>query len=473
MHVVVVGAGIAGLTAALDLLDGDPAPRVTVLEGASRVGGPLSVSEVAGVPVDAGAESLLARRPEALDLAHRVGLGADLRPAATTAAAVWSRGALRGLPAGSLMGVPTSVGSLAQSGLLSAEEVERAALDESMPGEPPQEDVAIGRYVADRMGAAVADRVVEPLLGGVYAGHAAELSLQATVPALAAAVGAEPSLMAAARRARDAAPSRTGPVFEAPVGGVGRLPLAVADAVVRRGGDLRLQAPARQLHRTPHGWRVVAGDPRSPSTFDADAVVLTVPAAPAARLLGPDVPAAAAELAAVEYASVGLVTLAWPLEAAGRAPQGSGLLVPPVEGRLVKAVTLSSRKWGWYADAAPGLLLARASVGRHREEAVLQRDDAELAAAVRAELRELIGVDAEPVDTRVTRWGGALPQYAVGHLRRVARIRAAVAGQPGLAVAGAVYDGVGIPAVVASARRAAAQVLAHLADAERPPREEE
>ncbi|NHC13901.1 protoporphyrinogen oxidase [Motilibacter sp. E257] len=462
---VVVGAGMAGLAAAWDLLSGPGAPRVTILEGAPRVGGPLLVSEVAGVPVDAGAESLLVRRPEALELARAVGLGDDLRPAATTAAGVWSRGGLRGLPAGSVMGVPTSVASLAGTGLLTDAELERAAQDESMPGEPPQDDVAVGRHVAQRLGAAVADRVVEPLLGGVYAGHAAELSLQATVPQLAAAVRSERSLLAAARRARGSAPGGSGPVFEAPVGGVGRLPLAVADAVARLGAEVRLGAPVRELHRTPGGWRLVTGDARHPVAVEADAVVLAVPAAPAARLLAGEVPAAAAELATIEYASVGLVTLAWPLPAAARAPQGSGLLVPPVEGRLVKAVTLSSRKWGWYADAAPGLLLARASVGRHREEAALQRDDDDLVAAVRAELRELIGVDAEPLDARVTRWGGALPQYAVGHLDRVARVRAAVAGAPGLAVAGAAYDGVGVPAVIASGRRAAEQVRAHLSDA--------
>ena len=138
----------------------------------------------------------------------------------------------------------------------------------------------------------------------------------------------------------------------------------------------------------------------------------------------------------------------------------SGFLVPPVEGRRVKASTFSFSKWGWVRDAGDGLLLLRTSLGRHREEATLQVTDDELVAASLSDLAAAIGLDAVPVETHVQRWGGALPQYAVGHLDKVARIRAAVAEVPGLAIAGAAYDGVGIPAVVASGHRAAAEIVA-------------
>ena len=154
-----------------------------------------------------------------------------------------------------------------------------------------------------------------------------------------------------------------------------------------------------------------------------------------------------------------VVALAFPGTALSRPLHGSGFLVPPVDGRSIKAVTFSSTKWGWYAGAAPGLVFVRAWLGRVGEEAVLQRDDADLVDLVLADLTDALGVTAPPLDARVTRWGGGLPQYTVGHRTRVERIRAAVAVLPHLAVAGAPYDGVGIAACVGSGQRAAAEVL--------------
>ena len=191
--------------------------------------------------------------------------------------------------------------------------------------------------------------------------------------------------------------------------------------------------------------------------------MLACPAAPAARLLAELAPAAAFELAGIEAASVAVVTHAFRAAdlAALDASGASGFLVPPVEGRGIKAATYSFAKWAWVREAgaaAGGLLLLRTSTGRHREEAALQRSDADLVATSLAELAAATGVTAAPVASHVQRWGGALPQYAVGHLDRVARIRADVARVPGLAVCGAAYDGVGIPAVIGSARRAVASV---------------
>jgi protoporphyrinogen/coproporphyrinogen III oxidase len=153
------------------------------------------------------------------------------------------------------------------------------------------------------------------------------------------------------------------------------------------------------------------------------------------------------------------VALAFPVTAFPSLPTGSGFLVPPVDGRSVKAVTFSSTKWGWYAGAAPGLVVVRASVGRLGEEAVLQRDDVDLVDLVLADLTDALGVTDPPLDARVTRWGGGLPQYAVGHRARVERIRTAVAELPGLTVGGAQYDGVGVPACIGSGQRAAADLL--------------
>jgi oxygen-dependent protoporphyrinogen oxidase len=191
-------------------------------------------------------------------------------------------------------------------------------------------------------------------------------------------------------------------------------------------------------------------------------VILAVPARPARRLLEAEVPAAAAELGRIEYASMAIVTLAYAASAFPTTPRHSGYLVPAVESTGVKAVTFTTTKWPHLVDDAPGLVVVRCSIGRYLEEHVLQRSDDELKAMAMMELARTVGVIELPVDARVTRWGGGLPQYSVGHLDRVARIRAAVAGQPRLAVCGAAYDGIGVPACVATARAAAGRVLGSL-----------
>jgi oxygen-dependent protoporphyrinogen oxidase len=221
----------------------------------------------------------------------------------------------------------------------------------------------------------------------------------------------------------------------------------------------------RELAPTPDGWRLTVGSAHAPEALTADAVVLAVPAAPASRLLAgvPGAGAGARALAGIGYASMAIVTLAYPAAAFPAPLAGSGYLVPAVDGRPVKAVTFSSVKWPHLRRDAAGMIIVRCSLGRVGEEALLQAGDDELAALAAADLAAATGVHGAPVARRVSRWGGALPQYRVGHLDRVAAVRAAVSGQPGLAVCGAAYDGIGIPACVATAELAARQITAYLA----------
>lgn len=435
-RVLVVGAGIAGLAAALELVRAGV--RVTVLEAGDRVGGKVRVSEVGGLVVDEGADSMLRRVPYGIGLAAAAGL--ELVTPTAGGAFLWSRGRLRPLPAGTVMGIPADLASLARSEVLSAAGLARVPLDLLTPGSPVQEDISVGKLVSRRLGREVVERLVDPLLGGVYAGRADLLSLQATLPQLAIAVAGSRSLLMAARSARGT-PS-PGPVFAGLAAGLGTLPAALAQNL-----DVRLKTTVRELNRTASGWRVTTGSAAAPAYLDADAVMLAVPAAPAARLLTGHVPVE--ELARVDYASVGIITLVLDGPSPG---QGSGYLVPAAEGRTTKAVTFSSRKWD-----RPGPAVVRASVGRYGEAQDLQRDDAELVAVVLRELAEAVGPLPRLLDSRVTRWGGALPQYAVGHLDVVARLRAALPN--GLAVAGAAYDGVGIPAVARSGQQAAQRLL--------------
>jgi oxygen-dependent protoporphyrinogen oxidase len=504
-HVIVVGGGIAGLSAAFYLRDEQV--RVTVLEGSPRLGGKLSASDVAGVSMDEGAEALLARRPEGIELITAAGLGGDLVPAGVTSSAIYTRGAMRSLPRRQFMGVPADPDELAATGVVSTEGVARARDESARPAET--RDVSVTEYVGSRLGVEVVDRLVDPLLGGVYAGRSEDLSFQATLAPLAAAarkhatlteaaasllpppannsdrpqaavntmagniaadgaVGGSPAAgaavaagpaggTAAGGTAAGGSAGKPAPIFVSLTTGIGALPETVAKA---SGADVRTNAMVRELKRTPAGWRLTIGSAADPEYLDADAVILAVPAAPAARLLKDTASEAAARLAEIPYASMAIVTLAF-RAADFPAQQRSGYLVPAVDGRTVKAVTFSTVKWPHLAAQAP-VHVVRCSVGRSGDVAVLQRDDEDLAALAAAELAEATGMPAKSIAQRVTRWGGGLPQYNVGHLDRVAAIRAAVARQPGLAVAGAAYDGVGIPACIATARSAVAQIIAHL-----------
>ncbi|MFE5888326.1 protoporphyrinogen oxidase [Streptomyces sp. NPDC056462] len=459
-QVVVIGGGIAGLAAAHRLLAGGG--RVTVLEASDRVGGKLLPGEIAGARVDFGAESMLARRPEAVALAREVGLADRLRPPATATASIWTRGALRPMPKGHVMGVPGTAAAL--TGVLSDEGLARIDRDADLPRTEVGDDAAVGEYVAARLGREVVDRLVEPLLGGVYAGDAYRISMRSAVPQLYQAAKTHDSLTEAVReiQAKAAAGRQTGPVFMGIEGGVGRLPLAVAESVRARGGEIVTGAPVTELRReATEGWRVVAGD----RVLHADAVVVAVPAPAAAGLLRAEAPEAAAELDGIEYASMALVTLAY-RRADTDLPAGSGFLVPPVDGRTIKASTFASQKWGWIADENPDTVVLRTSVGRYGETEILGREDDHLVDVSRRDLRAATGLDATPLETRVTRWTDGLPQYPVGHHARVARVREHVAKVPGLAVCGAQYDGVGIPACIASAYAAVDQLEGDLSGVE-------
>jgi oxygen-dependent protoporphyrinogen oxidase len=314
------------------------------------------------------------------------------------------------------------------------------------------EDVSVAEFVTARLGHEVLDRLVEPLLGGVYAGHADQLSLRATAPQIAA-LGAD--LLTGATRSRAEA-TAAGSVFAGLVGGVGQLPAVVA---ATPGIEVRLDATVRTVARTAEGWRLSVGPTTDVETLDVDAVVVAAPAPAAARLLAEVAPDAAFALAAIDYASVAIVTYVFDGQSFDEPPtfEGSGFLVPPVDGTFIKAATVSSNKWGWVGDT--GRTVIRASVGRAGEATLLQHDDRDLTDRALADLRSAFGGLPDPIDSSVQRWGGGLPQYDVGHLERVELIDRSVATVPGLEVCGAAYRGVGIPAVIASGRAAARRLL--------------
>lgn len=477
--VAVIGGGIAGLSAAWSLVrDRQSDADVIVFESSPAVGGKLRLNEIEGLSLDAGAESMLAVRPEAIALAKAAGLGSSIVNPATTSAAVVSRGQLRPLPTGLISGIPTDLRALAASDVLSIPGLLRIPLDHVLPKTSIPGDVSVGDYVATRMGREVVDRLVEPMVGGVYAGRAEELSLEMTVPALFRLARRERSLLAAAKEARKtgAAPSgaRRGPVFAGISGGVGRLPIALAERLERQGVTIDRGTEVTGIRRTSRGWRVLTGEKGDREGRTVDAIVLAVPAPVAAKLLRKVNSTAAAGLDTVGYASVALTTFLYAPEDVPATVQGSGFLVPPVEGFAVKAATFASRKWAWVArSGAAGskrgrdkrsFMVVRASLGRFGEPGVLQCSDEELAATAAKELHQLAGLPSKPLATRVNRWDDALPQYTVGHRGRMALVREALVDTPGITVCGAAYDGVGIAACVGSAQFAAGQVVTYLSE---------
>ena len=282
-RVAVVGGGIAGLAAAYFLRD---AASVTVFEGSPRLGGKLAVSEVAGIAADEGAEALLARRPEGTDLIRAVGLADQLVMPGTTSARIWTRGALRELPERQLMGVPSDFGALARADVLSAAGLARARLDAELPATPIDGDLPVAAAVSARFGQEVVDRLVDPLLGGVYAGRSEELSFDATLPGLAAAARRHRSLAEAAgtllpplRRRRVQARSSS----RWPAGS----PRCPRPWPRRPGRALRTGSMVRELARIPNGWRLVTGPASQPETVAADAVILAVPARRGQQAAGP------------------------------------------------------------------------------------------------------------------------------------------------------------------------------------------
>jgi oxygen-dependent protoporphyrinogen oxidase len=460
--VVVVGGGITGLAAAWELCRGTPGLRVVVLEESPALGGRIRSGSVAGVEVELGPDAFLARVPHAVGLCAELGIRDELVSPAAGYAYVWSRGRLRRLPPGLVLGVPSDLGALARSGIVGPAGLARAGLDLVLPASRSEADRSVGAIVAGRFGREVHERLVDPLVGGINAGRSELLSAQAVAPQLDASARSHRSLLLGLRG--QAPPPSDQPVFLTHPRGLTHVVATLERRLGEAGVDIRTGAAVTGLERRQGGWRVAAGPAGGAAVrgepIDARAVILTTPAPVTASLLAGICPEAAAELDGIDHASVVVATFAYRPAAFPAPLTGSGFLVPRPEGRLMTAATFLSTKWAHLAR--PDVVLVRVSAGRYRDDRAIRLADAEVARALHDELAEAIGLTERPVETTVTRWPQAFPQYAVGHPDRVARIEAALAGEPGLAVAGSALRGIGIPACIAQGRQAAERVRAGL-----------
>lgn len=470
-RVAVIGAGLTGLATAWHLRD---EVEVTVFDAADRVGGQILTAELAGVPIDVGADAFLARQPEAETLVRSVGFGDDdLVAPATGRVQLWVGGRLRPLPEATVLGVPTSLRAVASSGVLGPTGLVRAALEPLVPRRRVVGDRSVADLIGERFGREVVQTLVEPLLGGVYAGNTERLSASATVPPVWAAARDHRSLTVGLRAQRDRAADDPRPVFLTLRDGLGALTARLREQL---GDRVRTSTRVTGLAKVGARWEVATaavataaggGAVQGPKHAVYDAVVLTVPAVVASGLLRTVDPDVSRDLAGIRTASVGVIALAYDPADAGSVPPGSGVLVPRSEGRLIKAVTISSRKWPHHRDRA-GSFRLRASVGRVDDVTALDLEDATLAERVDAEVRWALQLPHPARERVVVRWPEALPQYDVGHLARVDRIRYGLADRsPGLQLGGASLDGVGLAARARDAARLAHEVRHGLATGRR------
>ncbi len=473
-RIVVLGGGITGLSAAWEASAVDGV-QVTVVEEETRFGGKVRTGIVTlptgHITIDEGADNFLARVPDAVELCIELGLEDQLTQPALGRAAVWVGGEVRPYPPRHVLGVPLDVDELAATGIVSPEALEVVAAESALPDDAagPDGDVSIGDYLSERLGREVADHVVGPLVGGINAGDIDELSLRAVTPQLADAATRGGSLTRTLQGRLAAAPP-PGPVFRALLGGTSSMVYALMIQLMERGVELRAGSAATAVLPAAgsddefddsdgdrHGGYVVRL--ADGTSVDADAVVVTLPAPAAATVLADVSPAAAAELRSIHHVPVAFVTFAFRHDQVEVPADLSGILIPRDAGLLATAVSFGSNKWPHWDDGTHAIL--RVAAGHRHDDRPSTMSDDELVDALRADLATVLGITAEPVVARVTRWSPGFAQYAVGHLELVERVHAALAADaPGVLVAGGDLGGLGIPACIAQGRTAARALLA-------------
>ena len=469
MRTAIIGGGIAGLAAAYELEKARGAGaevEYRLFEARGRLGGSLASEMVDGTVLEEGPDSFLTEKPAAAELCRELGLGDELLPsndgARKTYVLVQNR--LVALPDGLMFLIPTKLIPTALTGLFSLRTKIRMGLELLLPPRPSgQADETVAALVERHYGAEAVDRLADPLLSGIFGGDSAQLSARTVLPKLVEMESEYGSLtrgmLAAHRKMRARMKAAAGQggarpamrsTFTAVRGGMQQM----VDTLVARLKPewLRVGTAVETLEKTAEGWRVTAGG----EAEEFDAVIVASPAWAAGALLGPVDAELGRELSGIPYSSSITVNLVYDEAKLKPLPEGFGFLVPASEGRTMLACTFVHRKF--LGRTAAGKAVFRAFLGGMKNEARLEASDETLVKTVRRELKEILGMEAEPETTRVARWRRAMAQYAVGHQERVALIRERVAALPGLRLTGNAYDGIGIPDCIRLGRKAAREL---------------
>ena len=471
--VVVIGGGISGLSTAFALQERSAAAgipiRCTVIDSASEWGGKIVTHRVGNLVTEAGPDSFLSHKPDGLELCDKLGLTNQLINTNETGkrACVYSHGRLHELPEGLVVITPNQLGPFIRSGLLSWTGLARMGMDVAVPVKRSPEDESLASFFRRRVGRQAFERMLEPLMAGIYAGDAEQMSVRATFPRFVELEQQYGSLIRGMMASRKAAPStmHSGPkrtMFVSLKNGLSDLVTALVDRLTGQGvvlkGNCVVDALRVRSHE-PGRWRydVILHDG---SALSVDSLVLATPAYVSAGLVRPLTPIAGGLLELISYASTATVAMAYPRTAVSGVAEGFGFVVPRAEGRDLIAATWTSLKWPHRAP--PDQLLIRCYVGGVGREAILQLDDKSLVARVREELASMCGLTAEPAFMEVNRWMKAMPQYTLGHLDRLNQIEAALSRYGGLILTGAGYRGVGIPDCIRDGALAAERVVRYL-----------
>jgi protoporphyrinogen/coproporphyrinogen III oxidase len=459
-RIAIIGGGISGLAAAFALEQRCSAPLEYVLyESSSRLGGVLITEHIDGCIVEGGPDSFLTEKPWATDLCRKLGLedqliGSNDRERKTY---ILVKGRLVEIPDGLMFMVPTKLLATVVSPLFSVSTKLRMAREWFHPPHRADHDETVASMVERHYGPEMVDRLADPLLSGVYGGEANQLSVRAVLPRFAemeAKYGSLGRAMIATRKNMPRSPNGAKPLFTSLKNGMQQM----LDALLPRltPSALRLNTSVQTIQRRDGKWLVSTAD----ASDRFEAVILATPAHVAAASVETMNAPLASELRGIDYTSSITVNLAYDKDVRAALPPGFGFLIPRSEGSRILAMTCVHNKFPHRAPADRALL--RCFVGGARNENVLQLSDDDLIRVVREELRQILGIAAEPLFARVHRWKSAMAQYGVGHLERLDRIENLVAQLPGLALAGNAYRGIGVPDCVRSGTEAAKKVLAAL-----------
>jgi len=481
MRTAIIGGGIAGLAAAYELEKAraaGTAVEYTLFESRPRLGGSLASVNVNGAVLEQGPDSFLTEKPAAAELCRELGLGADLIPSNDAARKTWIlvKNRLVALPDGLMFLVPTKLIPTALTRLFSFKTKLKMGLELLHPPRPSEQDESVAALVERHFGSEAVDRLADPLLSGIYGGDAAQLSARTVLPRLVdmereygsltrGMLAAHSKMRAKAKEAANKNPapnssgtsagnSRPAPrgIFTTLKGGMQQL----VDSLQAKlePAWLRTGTPVSALEQVPEGWQVEAGGVKA--VFDS--VIVASPAWAAGALLSKVDATLSGDLSAIPYSSSITVNLIYDEAGLGALPDGFGFLIPVVEGRAMLACTFVHRKF--LGRTPPGKAVLRAFLGGTKNESLLSEPDDVLVATVRRELKEILGIEAEPEHTQVSRWRRAMAQYAVGHQERARRIAERVAALPGLRLAGNAYDGIGVSDCIRLGRLAARELAA-------------